>query len=438
MNTAEDLFKKMLSLLERDITPITIATWFEDASAVDLTEKTLVLYTPSEFKKEIISQRFMEVLTSAAKELLNGDIEICLLCGEEELASYKVSTVEKMDRSANDYYTFKHFVVGSSNRFAHAAAVAVSKSPSTAYNPLFIYGQSGLGKTHLLYAIAGEIEHRYPNFRILYIKGDDFTNELITAIQSGSDTVRSFRAKYRMTDLLLVDDIQFIAGKERTQEEFFHTFNTLYEAHKQIVLTSDRPPKEIKTLEDRLKTRFEWGLIADIQPPDYETRMAIIGAKAKLIDFSLPEDVMQYLAGMITSNVRQLEGAVKKIKALHELMEKEINIDLAEMAIRDIFLENPGLNPTASLIIKEVADYFSITPDRLISLNRAKDTLFPRQVAMYLVRELTDLSLPEIGKEFGRDHSTVLHSINKIEDIIKNDSVTQNTIRDLKTNIREK
>ena len=438
MNTAQDVFKKILSLLERDITPITIATWFEDAVAVDLTEHAFVLYTPSEFKKEIISQRFLSVLSSALKELLNGEIEIFLLCGEDELLAYKAASVEKMDRTANDYYTFKHFVVGSSNRFAHAAAVAVSKSPATAYNPLFIYGQSGLGKTHLLYAIAGEIEHRYPNYRILYIKGDDFTNELITSIQSGPEAVRTFRGKYRMADLLLVDDIQFIAGKERTQEEFFHTFNALYEAHKQIVLTSDRPPKEIKTLEDRLKTRFEWGLIADIQPPDYETRMAIIKAKAVLIDFSLPEDVMQYLAGVITTNVRQLEGAVKKIKALHDLMEKEINIELAEIAIRDIFLENPGLNPTAGLIIKEVSSYFSITPDRLISLNRAKDTVFPRQVAMFLVRELTDLSLPEIGREFGRDHSTVLHSINKIEDMIKSDSIMENTIKDLKTNIREK
>ncbi|MDP4109989.1 MAG: chromosomal replication initiator protein DnaA, partial [Bacillota bacterium] len=403
-----------------------------------LTEHTFILYTPSEFKKEIISQRFSKILASILKELLNDEFEINVLSGEDELAAYKAVSAEKPDRSTNDYYTFKHFVVGSSNRFAHAAAIAVAKNPSTAYNPLFIYGQSGLGKTHLLYAIAGEIEHRYPNFRILYIKGDDFTNELITSIQAGPDSVRAFRAKYRLADLLLVDDIQFIAGKERTQEEFFHTFNSLFEARKQIVLTSDRPPKEIKTLEDRLKTRFEWGLIADIQPPDYETRMAIIATKAGLIDFSLPDDVMQYLAGMITSNVRQLEGAVKKIKALHELMEKEVNIELAEIAIRDIFLENPGLNPTASLIIKEVATYFSITPDRLISLNRAKDTLMPRQVAMYLVRELTDLSLPEIGKEFGRDHSTVIHSINKIEDLVRSDSSIETTIKDLKTNIREK
>ncbi|WP_432620547.1 chromosomal replication initiator protein DnaA, partial [Butyricicoccus sp.] len=298
----------------------------------------------------------------------------------------------------------------------------------------FIYGQSGLGKTHLLYAIANVVRRDHPSFRIIYIKGEDFTNELVNSIGAGQ--VQEFRDKYRLADLLLVDDIQFVAGKDRTQEEFFHTFNALYEANKQIVLTSDRPPKEIHTLEDRLKTRFEWGLLADIQPPDYETRMAIIHVKADSLRVQLPEDVVDYIAKTITSNVRQLEGTVKKIKALHDLMERAIDIELAKEAVADIFKENPGLNPTPDMILREVSRYYCTPVEKLKGSGRSKDLVLPRQVAMYLVRDLTDYSLPEIGKIFSRDHTTVLHSINKIENYLKETSEMDNIIKTLKTNIR--
>lgn len=428
MNTPENIWNLVFAQLEKQLSPVALDAWFNDLTAVEFKDDTLLLHTPDRFKRDTIDSRYADLIREVLRDLLNADIQVIITTGDAPAA------VATNDGFSENEYTFDQFIVGSSNKFAHAAATAVANKPATTYNPLFIYGQSGLGKTHLLYAISSVVRRDHPTFRIVYIKGEDFTNELINAIGDGK--VQEFRDKYRLADLLLVDDVQFIAGKDRTQEEFFHTFNALYETHKQIVLTSDRPPKEIHTLEDRLKTRFEWGLLADIQPPDYETRMAIIRVKAESLHVPLTDEITDYIANTITSNVRQLEGTVKKIKALHDLMEREIDLPLAKEAVADIFKENPGLNPTPEMIIREVSRYYCIPVEKLRGSGRSKEMVLPRQVAMYLVRELTEYSLPEIGKVFSRDHTTVLHSINKVEDYLKNTSDMENIIKTLKANIR--
>ena len=312
MYSSAYVWAKVLTHMENLLSTTVISTWFDDAEVVELTENKLVLYSPSEFRKNIIETRCVGHIQDAMKELFDMNVEVQVLSGEE-VEAYKQKGRTPQFIEYNPQFTFDRFVVGPSNRFAHAAAIAVANRPAETYNPLFIYGPSGLGKTHLLYAIAGEINYRHPDYNIIYIKGDQFTNELIQALQEGKNA--EFRNKYRNADLFLVDDIQFISGKESTQEEFFHTFNNLYENHKQIVLTSDRPPSDLLRLEDRLKTRFEWGLIADINPPDYETRMAIIRNKSDSLGMDMPDDVCSYIAENITTNIRQIEGTVKKIKA---------------------------------------------------------------------------------------------------------------------------
>ena len=330
-------------------------------------------------------------------------------------------------------YTFDHFIVGNSNRFAHAAASAVAENPGKTYNPLFIYGNSGLGKTHLLLAIGNAIHERWPDKTIVYIKGDEFTNQLVRAIKSG--TTEDFRNKYRSVDLFLVDDIQFIAGKQQTQNEFFHTFNSIYEAGNQIVITSDRPPLEMATLDDRLRTRFEWGLMADIQPPDLETRMAITRNKAAQLGLILSDEAVTYIAENITSNIRRLEGVIKKLTAYKEILNEVITIDSVKRAIRDVIIE--GIyTPTPEIIIRETARYFQLTEEDLRGQSRSKNTAMARQISMYLMRSLIDLTLNEIGKQYeGRNHATVLSSIRKIEDLLKTDPKMQVIIRDITSNI---
>ena len=429
MNGPNDVLKMALSHMEKTISPVTLSAWFDDTEVVSLTGDQITLRASGQFKKEIIESRFIAPLSEAISQILGGNIQIRIIVGDELPADNTL-----IGLSFDDEYTFEHFIVGSSNKFAHAAAIAVANNPAENYNPLFIYGQSGLGKTHLLHAIGNVVHQNHPNFRIIYVKGEDFTNELVTAIQEGD--VQSFRGKYRMADLLLIDDIQFIAGKERTQEEFFHTFNALYESGKQLVLTSDRPPKEMNTLEDRMKTRFEWGLLADIQPPDLETRLAIINAKALKLGFELPRDIMYQIAENLQSNVRQLEGTVKKIKAKHELNGEPISSELVDTVIEEVKSINPGLNPTPDMILKTVSNFYSMPVDQILANKRSKDTVRPRQMAMYLVRKLTSYSLPEIGKVFGRDHTTVMHACNKIEDERKLSAETDDIIRTLIENIQ--
>ena len=415
-----------MALEQLDFPPSTISAWFDDVTVVSFGDNRLVLHSPVPFKKEFIESKFIAPLQEVLHNLTGDPITIVVVTGEY--------TAPSTSTSPYDDYTFERFIVGSSNKFAHAAALAVSQRPAAENNPLFIYGNSGLGKTHLMYAIANVLRRTHPEYRIIYVKGEDFTNELITAIQEGN--VQAFRNKYRMVDLLLLDDVQFIAGKERTQEEFFHTFNALYEAKKQIVLTSDRPPKEINTLEDRMKTRFEWGLLADIQPPDFETRIAIIRDKAVKMGVELPYDVSNYIAENIQANIRQLEGAVKKIKAMHELMGERITVSLAENAIDALRTENPGLNPTPERIMEAVANYFYIPVEQMISQNRSKDVAYPRQMAMYMIRQELEYSFPDIAKIFKRDHTTVMHACNKIEEERKNSRETEDVIKKLHNNIR--
>lgn len=423
---ANNILEMALERLERDFPPSSLSAWFDDATVVSFADNRLILHSPVQFKKEFIEKKFIDPLQNALAELTGDPITVVVVTGEY--------SAPQTSSSPYDDYTFERFIVGSSNKFAHAAALAVAQRPAAENNPLFIYGNSGLGKTHLMYAIANVLRRTHPEFRIIYVKGEDFTNELITAIQEGN--VQTFRNKYRMVDLLLLDDVQFIAGKERTQEEFFHTFNALYEAKKQIVLTSDRPPKEINTLEDRMKTRFEWGLLADIQPPDFETRIAILREKSTKMDVSLPDDVSTYIAQNIQANIRQLEGAVKKIKAMHELMGERITVNLAENAIDALRIENPGLNPTPERIMEAVANYFYIPVEQMISQNRSKDVAYPRQMAMYMIRQELEYSFPDIAKIFKRDHTTVMHACNKIEEERKGSRETEEVIKKLHNNIR--
>ena len=427
------VWAKIINYLEERLSAVTVSAWFDDAEVVELNEEHLILFSTSDFRREIIRRRCSDYIQDALKEIFNSDAKL-IVFGEEELAAYQSKSKQSTSMDFNPQFSFDNFVVGPSNRFAHGAAIAVSNNPGQVYNPLFIYGPAGVGKTHLLYAIANGIRKQNHNANIVYIKGDQFTNELIDAIKNGKNV--EFRSKYREADLFLIDDIQFIAGKESTQEEFFHTFNKLYEEHKQIVMTSDRKPSDMLTLEDRLKTRFEWGLLADIQPPDYETRMAIIKKKASSLGLELPDDVCNYIAVNVTSNVRQIEGTVKKILAYRDLNGMELTLDNVTRVINDMFKSEGNALPTPGLIISQVCKFYSIDESVLRGTLKNKGTTEARQIAIYLIRKLTNLSLPDIGKEFGRDHSTILYGIRKVEVALKgNDTALQNNIRDITANI---
>jgi len=415
------------------MTSTTIKTWFDDVRAIALEESRFVICSPDPLNRDVIRQRYLPAVQNALKELFSADFEVLVL-GEEELSSFSGEAKANDFLPGTEEYTFERFVVGSSNKFAHAAARQVADAPGKSYNPLFLYGESGLGKTHLLYAIAHTIHQNHPDYKIVYIKGDTFTNELIQAIREGRN--QEFREKYRGADIFLMDDVQFIAGRDSTQEEMFHTFNTLYEAKKQIVFTSDRPPKEMMRLEDRLKTRFEWGLLVDIQPPDYETRMAIIKNKAIRMGVELPEPVLQYIAENITANVRQIEGTVNKIMAMQELEGKKVDSSSVVRAIKDVFKDKSDILPSSDVIIREVCKFYGIEDNALRGQSRVKDTATARQIAMYLIRSQTTLSLNDIGREFGnRDHTTVLHAINRVEERMKNDADLTEIIKDIKANI---
>lgn len=437
MNLATDIWTKVLDLMQPDMTPTTINTWFDDAVAVELADDQFVLYSPTRFKRDIIAARYVSFIQKALYELFSSEFEVIILT-EHELETYKTHPKSKDDFfPGTENYTFERFVVGSSNKFAHAAARAVADNPGGSYNPLFIYGESGLGKTHLMYAVAHTIHNHHPNYKIVYIKGDTFTNELIQAIREGRNA--EFREKYRGADVFLMDDVQFIAGRDSTQEEMFHTFNTLYELKKQIVFTSDRPPKELLRLDDRLKTRFEWGLLADIQPPDYETRMAIIKNKSIRNGMELPDFLIQLIAENITANVRQLEGTVNKITAYQDLMGDSVSKDTVVRAVKDMFKDRSDIVPTADVIIDEVCKYYNLEQSILRGQGRAKELSMARQIAMYMIRNMTNLSLKDIGREFdNRDHTTVLHSIDRITDLIKTDADKSEIIKDITANVNSR
>ena len=433
MNSAAAVWTKVLALLENEMTSTTIKTWFDDVRAIALEENRFVICSPDPLNRDVIRQRYLPAVQKALRELFSAEFEVLVL-GEEDLSSFSSETKANDFLPGTEDYTFERFVVGSSNKFAHAAARQVADAPGKSYNPLFIYGESGLGKTHLLYAIAHTVHQKHPDYKIVYIKGDTFTIELIQAIREGRN--QEFREKYRGADIFLMDDVQFIAGRDSTQEEMFHTFNTLYEAKKQIVFTSDRPPKEMMRLEDRLKTRFEWGLLADIQPPDYETRMAIIKNKAIRMGVELPDPVLQYIAENITANVRQIEGTVNKLMAMQSLEGKKIDSSMIVRAIKDLFKDKSDILPSSDVITREVCKFYGIEENVLRGQSRAKDTATARQIAMYLIRSQTSLSLNDIGREFGnRDHTTVLHAINRIEERMKNDADLTEIIKDIKANI---
>lgn len=432
MNSLNDIWNKVIEILSQQLTATAINTWFSDCTPVDIEDCRLVLHTTSDFKRDIIISRFGDTIKAALSDLFSCDFDLLILSGDE-IKDFAIK--KKVDNSLPEMagYTFDRFIVGNSNKFAHAAAIAVAEKPGKTYNPLFIYGNSGLGKTHLLLAIGQQIHERSPEKSIAYIKGDEFTNQLVKSIKDG--TAEEFRQKYRNVDLFLVDDIQFISGKQQTQNEFFHTFNNIFEAGHQIVITSDRPPLEMSILDDRLRTRFEGGLMADIQPPDLETRMAITRNKAAQLGLLLSDEAVEFIASNITANIRQLEGVIKRLTAYKEILDDVITIDSVRRAIKDVIRIGTYI-PTPESIIRETARYYSLRPEDLKGQSRAKNTTMARQVSMYLMRSLTNLSLKDIGAEYeDRNHATVLSSIRKVEDLLKTDPAMAATVRDITSNI---
>ncbi len=435
MNSASDVWQAVLKLLEQHLSTTAISTWFSDCQVVELLDNRLILHTGSTFSQEVIMTRYLDLVKDALKEIFSAAFDVQVI-GDEELAR-RINRQPPLRQEflGGDQFTFDRFVVGPTNRIAYAAALAVSQNPAIKYNPLFIYGDSGLGKTHLLYSIANALRITRPDFRIVYIKGDDFTNELINAIQSGSNS--EFREKFRMADLLLVDDIQFIAGKIQTQEEFFHTFNALYESGRQIVLTSDRAPKDMLRLEDRLKSRFEGGLMVDVQPPDYETRVAILKNKASRMGIPLAEEACVYIAENIKANIRQIEGILKKIQAYLELERSgALDMTLVENITKEVIRSERSYTP--EYIVEKTASFYDLSPEDILGKGKTKNIAAARQMATYLMRKLTTLTLEEIGNVLNRDHSTILHSIRKIEESVNTDAALSDTVRDITANIMNK
>ena len=416
----------------------TIKLWFGSVKIVSFTGRELTMSVPSSLRYDVIKSKYIDEIGRRFSKILGFEIDVVLILenhdGEPEQRSdgKKTNLIGSTMPPFNFEYTFDNFIVGNSNRFAHAAATAVAAAPAMNYNPLFIYGPSGLGKTHLLYAITNEVKKKKTNAEVIYIKGEDFTNQLIEAL--ASQKTAEFRNKYRSCDMLLIDDIQFIAGKVSTQEEFFHTFNALYEEHKQIILTSDRPPREIKTLEDRLKTRFEWGLIADIQPPDLELRIAIIKKKAEQVNIVIPDDVLNFLAENLRSNIRQIEGAIKKLGALAFLNGREISMELARSCISELLGGEEPVSVTVDKIFAAVYRKYGISKEDLLGKKRTKEIAQARHVSIYLIKKITEMSYPNIGKIFGRDHTTALSSCDVIEKKLRTDAALA---MDLNTMIKE-
>ncbi|WP_026476756.1 chromosomal replication initiator protein DnaA [Alkaliphilus transvaalensis] len=440
LNNLSEIWDKTENLIKTELTEVSFNTWIKAIEPISMEGNQIILGVPNDFTKGILNTRYVTLISNAIKQITSKKYEIEFVIPTEDnietikkehSKSQKSSSIDTSLSSTNlnPKYTFDTFVIGNSNRFAHAASVAVSEAPAKAYNPLFIYGGVGLGKTHLMHAIGHFILENDPKARVAYVSSETFTNELINSIRDDRNV--EFRNRYRNVDVLLVDDIQFIAGKERTQEEFFHTFNALHESNKQIIISSDRPPKEIPTLEDRLRSRFEWGLITDIQPPDFETRIAILRKKAQMENIDVPNEVTIFIAKKIQANIRELEGALIRIVAYSSLTNSEITVDLASEALKEIFSSKPKqLN--IPLIKEVISKRFNIKLEDIDSKKRTRAIAYPRQIAMYVTRELTDLSLPKIGEEFGgRDHTTVMHAHDKISNDILSDSNLKETIESI-------
>ena len=436
VNQAKQYWEAALPIIEKNFpSPITFQTFILPLKPLRMEQSIFYLQCDSKFMKEVVEKHHLDKLQEAISQVYGTKCQVQILLEGEipQQNSQILSEAEKkaqreMEANLNPRYVFDSFVVGNSNRMAYAASLAVADAPSRAYNPLFLYGNSGLGKTHLMQSIAHYILDVNPDAKVLYVSSENFTNELILSIQNNKN--EEFRNKYRNIDVLLIDDIQFISKKESTQEEFFHTFNALHESNKQIIISSDRPPKEIKTLEDRLRSRFECGLIADIQPPDYETRIAILRKKAERDGIMISDDVLAFIAKNISSNIRELEGALNKVKAYSKLINENFSVSMAEKALKDVFSEKPVV-VTPELIQQIVASHYGITVEDIQSSKRPQKIAYPRQIAMYLCRKLTDSSLPKIGESFGgKDHTTVIHAVEKIQtELINNTELERNLIQ---------
>jgi chromosomal replication initiator protein len=437
LNSVADVWDNILVQLKQDLSETTIATWFDELEAVDIRGNTFFLHCSNDFKKGYIESLFLKNIKAALKDIFSTDFEVSILDDSALTEFNGIASKKREDRFTSEEFTFETFVVGPSNKLAYAASMAVAEHPAQNYNPLLIYGDSGLGKTHLINSIANVIRRNDSQSKIVYIKGDDFINEFIELVRAGRGS--EFRAKYRNADLLLVDDVQFVAGKEQVQNEFFHTFNTLYESGRQIVLTSDRPPSEMTLLDDRLRTRFEWGLLVDVAPPVFETRVAIIKNKAAILGMSLPDKIAFTIAEKATANVRQLEGIVNKLLAYKDLLGDEANEDTVSRAIQDILKRSSEYVPTPEAILDYISKYYGVEESLIRGQQRVREAVQARQIAMYLIRSMTNISVVDIGKVFdNRDHSTVLYSIQRVEDKMKQDPAYAEKIKEIKTNINSK
>lgn len=439
----DSCWKNVLEIIEPEINPVSFQTWFQTLTPLSMENSIFALKATNPVHKQIITERYKELIQNALKIITGTDYTIMVsLINEtdseeasaEALPSKAIDTIDNQNNLISRY-VFENFVVGNSNQIAYAASVAVAEAPGITYNPLFLYGGVGLGKTHLMHSIAHYILEQNPSAKVLYASCEKFTNELIQAIKEGKTS--EFKSKYRKLDVLLIDDIQFISKKESTQEEFFYTFNELWELNKQIIISSDRPPKEIETLEERLRSRFSCGLIADIQLPDFETRTAILEKKAEMDKNELPKEVFQFIAKTIVSNIRELEGALTRVIAYAKLAKNnEITLELTEEALKDLVNTSGRQEITVGYIQNIVADHFKINPDELKSKRRSQNIVYPRQIAMYLCRKLLDESLSKIGEQFGgRDHSTIIHGCDKIADDLKNNPGVQKTVSEIEAKI---
>ncbi|CAN5626343.1 hypothetical protein BH23ACT7_BH23ACT7_17480 [soil metagenome] len=440
----DDLWQRSLDELSEQLGSPALRAWLEDTRPVGYSQDTVILAAPHSFAREQLDGRWGPALRSALTRAAGRALNIVVTVRpdpdpEPQRQAFAPESFPRPasghDTALNEKYTFDRFVIGASNRFAHAAAFAVAEAPAQAYNPLFIYGGAGLGKTHLLQAAGHYATSLYPQLRVRYVTSEQFTNEFIDAISNGRQV--PFQRRYRDVDVLLIDDIQFLESKERTQEEFFHTFNALHNAQKQIVITSDRPPKQIGKLEERLRTRFEWGLITDIQPPDLETRLAILRKKSSQEHLPVPDEVLDLIANRISANIRELEGALIRVTAAASLGHTEVSLQLAQVALKDLFPDGDSSAIGIGLIMTETATYYALTLDDLCSGSRTRQLVTARQIAMYLTRELTDLSLPKIGQAFGgRDHTTVIHANNKIRGLMAERQAIYEQVQELTSRIK--